>query len=177
VTYAQQFGFRPATRAEKQARGFRPSSRAYTSPSGEVVSHRQLQTMGIQERYGEAIDKRTALEERARVRREELGMRPATKTYYHMLDRMARTSINKGGLGAKWDEKHQQYILPSGERMGKRELARSEDFRDRESGIWAQWGRIRHQKGPQGERQRFAFLKQYGFLRSLGHGKYRYIPA
>lgn len=176
ATFAQQFGYRPATRAEKAAAGFKPSSRAYISKDdGGVISHRALQTMGLQRQYSGITDRRGALEARAQYRREQ-GYANPRGTFDHMVRNFATTPVKKGGLGAKYNAKTHTYQLPNGEKIGARDIARSSEFRDREGGMWQMWERIRHQKGPQGERRRRAFLKRYGFLERLSNGKWRYIP-
>lgn len=175
ASYAEQFGARPASRGEKLARGFKPNTRAYTMPDGEVVSHRRMQTMGLRERYGEGIEPRGALEERARIRREELGLSSPRRVFDKMVQRFATAPTRQGGLGMKYDKRTREFIdRRTGEHLTFQEVARTREFRDIESGHWPQWQRIRHAKGPKGKRMRFNFLRRLGYF-VYSHGGWRYI--
>jgi hypothetical protein len=136
-----------------------------------VLSHRAVQSEGLRNRYGEGIERRGALEERARLRREELGIPSPRSVFDRTVHKVATTPVKKGGLGAKYDKRTRTFVLPNGERAGFQQLARGEDFRE----TWQQWQDIRHTPGKKGQRQRFAFLKRYGFMEKMPNGKYRYI--
>jgi hypothetical protein len=174
LSYASDRGFRPMSRAEKQVHGFKPTSRAYINDaSGEAISHRSMQSRGIADIYGGEAG-RGALERRAAVREELYGMRSPRKTFDKMVHRNAVTSVKNGGMGAKFDKRTRRYSLPDGQQLTFQEVAASPEFRAQETGAWSQWQRIRHNKGPRGQRQRFSFLRDYGFFR-FSNGKWRYV--